>query len=148
MWNWSFCGILRPLLKYSKMQGWKLQNISAFPSEKCRKNLPVRLYFCLSWTSRQRVISKKFSLSLGKVSKILTCPVLFLPVPDRRTACNFHPCIWPVMSRKQRLSMQFQNKVIIPVYHIKACLLYSLNFEAFCKKMSFKIFVIVRPKEG
>ncbi len=37
-------------------QGWKLQIISAFPSEKCPKNLPV-YYFGLSWTGRQTVIS-------------------------------------------------------------------------------------------
>ncbi len=33
--------------------------------------------------------SHNFSLSLGKVSKIFICPAPFLPVPDRRTVCNF-----------------------------------------------------------
>ncbi len=36
---------------------------------------------------------QNFSLSFGKVSKIFTCPALLLPVPDRRTVCNFHPCL-------------------------------------------------------
>ena len=34
-----------------------LQNISLFPSEKYKKNLPVQHYFCLSLTCKQTVIS-------------------------------------------------------------------------------------------
>ena len=74
-------------------QGWKLQNISAFPLpwETGPKNLPVRQYFCLSWMCKLTGSNfQNFSLSFG--DKIFTCPALFLPVPDRQTACNFHPC--------------------------------------------------------
>ena len=79
----------------SPNQGWKLLENSVFPSEKYRKYLPVLHYFCLSqtlpdmWTSENRL---NFSLSFGKVPKNFTCPPLFLPVPDRRTVSNFHPC--------------------------------------------------------
>ncbi len=61
-------------------QGWKLQKNSAFPSEKYWKDLPVHHCFF-------------FSLSFGKVPKRLTCPQQFLPVSDRRTVSNFHPCL-------------------------------------------------------
>ncbi len=42
---------------------------------------------------QQQIYNKcqNFSLSFGQVSKFFTCPPVFLPVPDRRTVCNFHP---------------------------------------------------------
>ena len=49
-------------------QGWKLQNNLGFPSEKCRKDLPVRHYFCLSWTGKQTVI---FTISAFPSEKCL-----------------------------------------------------------------------------
>ena len=62
-----------------------------FPSEKYRKHLPVRHYVCLSWTCKQTVIS----IPVFAHKNFFTCPALMLPVPDRRTACNFHPCVCP-----------------------------------------------------
>ena len=49
-------------------QGWKLQNNPAFPLEKCRKDLPVRHYFYLSWTGKQTVI---FTISAFPSEKCL-----------------------------------------------------------------------------
>ena len=76
-------------------QGWKLRKKFAFPAEKYRKNLFVRHYFYLSATVPDITTSgnrQNFSLSFGKVPEILNCPPLFLPVPDRRTVSNVHPC--------------------------------------------------------
>ena len=73
-------------------QGWKSQKNSAFPVE----NLPVNHYFCLSPTVTDRSTGENrqnFSLSFGKVPEIFTCPSLFLPVLDRQTVSNFHPCL-------------------------------------------------------
>ena len=75
----------------TSMHGWKLQNKSAFPSEKCLRDLPVRHYFLPVLDRQADSNFQNFSLSFGKVSKIFTCPAQFLPVPDRRTVCNFHP---------------------------------------------------------
>ena len=55
-------------LTSDKHTGWKLQNNPAFPSEKCRKDLPVRHYFCLSWTGKQTVI---FTISAFPSEKCL-----------------------------------------------------------------------------
>ena len=52
-------------------QGWKLQNISAFPSEMCQKDLPVRHYFYLSWTGRQTVNLKLLAFPSEKCLKFL-----------------------------------------------------------------------------
>ncbi len=69
---------------------------TVFSMEKYQKNLHVHHYFCLSptlpdiWTADNR---QSFSLSFAKVPKIIKCPRQFLPVPDRWTASNFHPCL-------------------------------------------------------
>ncbi len=73
-------------------QGWKLQNNKAFPSEKCRKELHVRALFMHVLDKYAESNFHNFSLSFGKVSKFFSCPASYLPVPDRRTVCNFHPC--------------------------------------------------------
>ncbi len=59
------------------LQGWKLQNISAFLSEKCRKNLPVRCYFCLCWTGRQTAISSISAFPLEKCLNFLLVQLYF-----------------------------------------------------------------------
>ncbi len=59
------------MLNVVHVQAWKLQNNSAFPSEKCRKDLPVRHYFCLSSPNRQRVIFIITAFPLEKCLKFL-----------------------------------------------------------------------------
>ncbi len=71
-------------MKINDLQGWKSRKNSAFAVEKYRNNLHVHHYFCLSPTVPH--------ISFGRVPKIFTCPPPFLPVPDRRTVSNFHPC--------------------------------------------------------
>ncbi len=75
---------------------------SAFPVEKYQKDLPVHHYFCLSAAVSEILISgnrPNFRLSFGKVPKIFTYPPLFLPVADRRTVSNFHPCVADIYIR-------------------------------------------------
>ncbi len=94
----SFLRSLNPRLckpQTDRHQGWKSRKDSAFPTEKYRINLPVYHYFCLSPTMPDIKTSENrqnFSLSFGKVPKIFTCPPLFLPILDRRTVSNSHPC--------------------------------------------------------
>ena len=70
----ELCSLLE---KVCTFQGRKLQNNSAFPSEKCRKDLPVRHYFCLSTTNRQRVISLISAIPLEKCLKFILVRLQF-----------------------------------------------------------------------
>ncbi len=77
------------------VHGWKLQNNPAFPSENCLKDLPVRQYFCLSWTCRQSVISKISAFPLDNCLKFLLVHLYFylsrtggqsvISIPDCKT---------------------------------------------------------------
>ena len=66
-----------------------------FSRGKVKKNLPVNLYFGLSETvSHKRTSGNRqcFNLSFRKVPRIFACLPLLLPVLDRQTVSNFHPC--------------------------------------------------------
>ncbi len=70
-------------------QGWKLQNILAFPSEKYEKKFTCPALFSPFLDMQTDSDFQNFSLSFRKMSKLFTYPALFLPVLDRQTACNF-----------------------------------------------------------
>ncbi len=82
-----------------------------------QKDLPVHHYFCLSAAVSEILISgnrPNFRPSFGKVPKRFTCPPLFLPVPDRRTVSNFHPCVADIYTEHSCTRSTFDGTVEFP----------------------------------
>ncbi len=94
-------------------QGWKLPNDSAFPSEKCRKDLLVRHYFCLSPTNRQRVISIISAFPSEKCLKFLLVRLRFylsrtggqsvISIPDQSEKRTMKCMTWEMCQRCPRV---------------------------------------------